>query len=366
MIHAFASILVDHGHLRSVVVDLQREVYHLVPKELGNYIEHLRIAGTNTIDDIDSEFKDFLEEHELVFSLDPNEAHRYPTLDLTWYSPSVISNCVVQIRQGDPEFHIRVQDLVEKLGCTRLLLVAEEPISVADLQGLLSNYDNSIARSIDVMSRYTPGDVESIQGLIDKYPRLRSWVMYDAPEDKEMYQGPAGFGYVMSFTGGLDLFSDHSFVDPAYFKSNIALYTESQRHHSYFNAKLYIRSDGAILNAPNSLAVVGHLESLVTGPLRELAMHPVLTKFWFVTKARTDVCKDCEFRNMCVDSRPPVARNPDEYFHAHECTYNPYVCKWKGEEGYRTLAECGVVSNAEGFSIDHERIAAINAELWGE
>ena len=38
----------------------------------------------------------------------------------------------------------------------------------------------------------------------------------------------------------------------------------------------------------------------------------------------------------------------------------------KGEEGYRTLAECGVVSNAEGFSIDHERIAAINAELWGE
>lgn len=366
MIRAFASILVDHGHLRSVVADLQREVYHLVPKELGNYIEHLRTAGAITIDDVDPAFKDFLIERELVLTLDPSETQRFPALDLTWYSPSVISNCVVQIGRENPDFHVKVHDLIEKLGCTRLLFVTDEPVSLEVVQGLLSNYDHAITRSIDVMSRFAPVSLEAVKDLTDTYPRLRSWVMYDAPEDQEMCHGPAGFGSVMSFSGELDLFSDQSCVDPAYFKSNIALYTESQRHHSYFNAKLYIRTDGAILNAPNSLEVCGHLESLETGTVREFARHPVLTKYWFVTKARTDVCKDCEFRNMCVDSRPPVARNPDEYFHAHECNYNPYICKWKGEDGYRTLAECGVVSNAEGFTIDHERIAAINVDLWGE
>ncbi len=37
-----------------------------------------------------------------------------------------------------------------------------------------------------------------------------------------------------------------------------------------------------------------------------------------------------------------------------------------GEEDYFSLAECGVVSNETEFSIDHERIAEINKQLWGE
>jgi hypothetical protein len=69
---------------------------------------------------------------------------------------------------------------------------------------------------------------------------------------------------------------------------------------------------------------------------------------------------------MCSDHRAPIRLDSDNWYHTTECSYNPYICKWKGEEGYRTLAECGVVSNAEGFIIDHERIATINAELWGE
>ena len=83
-------------------------------------------------------------------------------------------------------------------------------------------------------------------------------------------------------------------------------------------------------------------------------------------KDETDVCKDCEFRHMCVDNRLPYERSPNEWYHKIECNYNPYIAKWEGEEGYRTLAECGVISNEEGFSIDHEKIAEINEELWGE
>ena len=88
--------------------------------------------------------------------------------------------------------------------------------------------------------------------------------------------------------------------------------------------------------------------------------------YWNVKKDDSSVCSDCEFRYACMDRRIPEPRLVLGWFHATECPYNPYICKWQGEEGYRTLAECGVVSNAEDFSIDHERIAAINAELWGE
>ena len=64
--------------------------------------------------------------------------------------------------------------------------------------------------------------------------------------------------------------------------------------------------------------------------------------------------------------RVPYQRPDREWYHKIECNYNPYIAKWKGEDGYRTLSDCGVISNENEFSIDHERIAKINEELWEE
>lgn len=75
---------------------------------------------------------------------------------------------------------------------------------------------------------------------------------------------------------------------------------------------------------------------------------------------------DCEFQNICTDNRLPKRRSGNgSWYNIYECNYNPYIAKWKGEEGYRTLAECGVNSDENGFSKNHERIAKINEELWG-
>ena len=366
MIRAFATIMVDHGFLRTVVADLQREIYHLVPKELGICIEELREKGAMQIDDLDPAFKDFLNEHELIFPLDVGEESRFPPLELTWHSPSVISNCIVEVPNLEPDFHVKVQVLIEELGCTRVLFITAECASVEDVQRILLNYDHSIARSIDVMSRFAEVDVHAVQAMSERYPRLRSWVLYNAPEDRELYNGPAGFGLVINYASGLDFRSASSCVDPAYFKSNISLYTEGQRYHTYHNRKLFIRSDGALMNAPSSTEVFGWLGTCTHRSICDVVNTADFRKYWMVTKALTDVCSGCEFRNLCVDSRTPSPRADGSWHHTNECNYNPYICKWKGEDGYRTLAECGVVSNADGFNIDHDRIAAINAELWGE
>jgi radical SAM protein with 4Fe4S-binding SPASM domain len=148
---------------------------------------------------------------------------------------------------------------------------------------------------------------------------------------------------------------------------NITLFTESQAHHTYFNRKLYIGPNGEIKNAPECPETFGYIQDLESPEeLKAIVQTPEFQKYWFVHKEITDVCKDCEFRHMCVDNRLPHQRAENEWFHQTECNYNPYIAKWKGEEGYRTLAECGVISNENEFSIDHEKIAEINKELWGE
>jgi hypothetical protein len=138
-------------------------------------------------------------------------------------------------------------------------------------------------------------------------------------------------------------------------------------HNTYFNRKLYIDSDGFIKNAPECEDSVGFIEDLNSlEDLKEIISTPAFQKYWFVHKDSCDICKGCEFRHMCVDNRIPYERTEKEWYHKIECNYNPFIAKWEGELGYKTLEECGVISNEKIFSIDHEKIQQINHELWGE
>lgn len=85
---------------------------------------------------------------------------------------------------------------------------------------------------------------------------------------------------------------------------------------------------------------------------------------WSVKKDVTLVCKDCEFRYMCIDSRIPIlSDNKTSWFHNNECNYNPYIAKWKGEEGYRTLKECGIFINSSSIRIDRKILIQINKDM---
>ena len=87
--------------------------------------------------------------------------------------------------------------------------------------------------------------------------------------------------------------------------------------------------------------------------------------FWEVNKDSIAICKDCEYRYSCLDCRAFID-NSNPYSRPYRCKYNPYIAKWKGDEGYKTLTECGVIINEKEYTIDHDKIAKINKELWGE
>ena len=100
--------------------------------------------------------------------------------------------------------------------------------------------------------------------------------------------------------------------------------------------------------------------------LKKIINTHAFQKYWFVHKDLCDICKHCEFRHMCVDNRIPFERTKKEWYHKIECNYNPFIAKWEGESGYKTLEQCGVISNENIFFIDNDKIKQINLELWGE
>jgi hypothetical protein len=100
--------------------------------------------------------------------------------------------------------------------------------------------------------------------------------------------------------------------------------------------------------------------------LEDVIQLPEFQKLWFVKKDEIDVCKDCEFRYMCTDCRCFIKDPGNIYSQPAKCPYNPYICKWQGENGYVPVEDCGSYSRDTGFTPDRKKIKTRNREIWGE
>jgi len=232
-------------------------------------------------------------------------------------------------------------------------------ISVEGINNFLEkNILNTIIQSIDIYIENSLNE-ELMKESSDRFPFINNWVI--------------------SKTNNKTKIDDSSFGDILYLKPNssdklipnfiidIGLYTESQKHHCYFNRKLYIGTNGEIKNAPECEKNFGFIQDITNKDnLNKIISSSEFQEFWYVNKESCDVCSICEFKAMCIENRIPKKRNDGSWYHNIECAYNPYICKWEGEEGYQTLEECGIISKEDGYKIDTNKVDSINEVIWFE
>ena len=148
--------------------------------------------------------------------------------------------------------------------------------------------------------------------------------------------------------------------------NNYLLFNENLNYNSGFYEKITINKDGRIgINLFDSLNL-GNINELETiEDLESLKTNEEYLKLINIKVEQIAVCRQCEFRYMCTDIKVPRSTNfSSETFVKDECRYNPFISKWKHEEGYTNLAECGVIVNENEFSINDDQIAELNLELW--
>jgi hypothetical protein len=164
----------------------------------------------------------------------------------------------------------------------------------------------------------------------------------------------------------------HSFKDyannlyPDKFTINYDHFFESFNKHSYFNAKVYINEDGKIKNGISSKILYADLNLINETKFINLINSKNFQRLWGVRKKNTIVCMDCEFKYMCVDNRLPLKSLNDKWHHEIECNYNPYISKWKNEEGYKSLSESGInIEKEKGIiKIDEEKLSSTFKSIW--
>ena len=200
--------------------------------------------------------------------------------------------------------------------------------------------------------------------LTSEYKNISFIFIHSAPSNKFIKNHFLGVQQIFTSKKNYEITHNKSLE---FFNVNILLFTESQKHNTYFNRKLYIGVNGEIKNAPLTTEVFGNINILKKADdiLKIIDSHE-FQHYWYVHKGLIDVCKQCEFRHMCVDNRIPVKRNEKEWYMENECNYNPYIAKWKGEDGFKTLTDCGIKSDENGFKMNRKKLNAINRELWGD
>jgi hypothetical protein len=274
--------------------------------------------------DIDTDIFDFLMDEGLIFEISESEAEMFICSKKTYNSPYLIEYLVAHYTG---KYSLELLTNLCQDSMIPFLIIKSDMDLVEELSQLISR--NSYPSSVSI---YTNN-----QHLIEAGNKFRIYIQKNTFD---------------------------SFVNRDSLSINKLLFSESKNYNSYFNRKLFIGENGEIKCSPESEENFGQIETM--DQLLDIVLIEDFQKYWEVSKDKCDICKDCEYRRMCVDNRIPLKRLDGSYYFEQECNYNPYIAKWKNEHGYVSLCDSGVNVNSEQLTINHDRIAAINKRIWGD
>lgn len=146
---------------------------------------------------------------------------------------------------------------------------------------------------------------------------------------------------------------------------NYKHFFEAFNYHNYFNKKLYIDNRGFIKNGLSNKKKFDNIDRINKDELIKIIDSRQFQYLWNVKKQNTLVCKDCEFRFMCVDPRVPKENANGDWYHEVECNYNPYISKWHNEDNFIKLSDSGVnISKTGKININKKKVKEAFQKNW--
>ncbi|TGE12627.1 hypothetical protein E5J99_20025 [Hymenobacter elongatus] len=249
-----------------------------------------------------------------------------PPTPAKWESPATITNAMIEVttQNGlrEPAALARLLDMLAELVCKHLLVRVAAPLSLPAVAALVQKVEATNAYSLQLVLPYDEEYYSNEFGdLIIGQAKVMYTVIENSPFDKNIEDRIFFSRRALALS-----YAKHE----GQFTPNHALFGESQGHHTYFNRKLYIGPSGELKNALETPLVCGHLQDVATtGQLQAIVDQPDFQRYWFAHKEVCTVCRDCEYRHMCVDNRVPEQAADGSWFHQQACNYDPYTAQWQ-------------------------------------
>jgi len=327
--------VVTKGKTRSIVCDLQRQEYTIIPNDLAHFLENaqnrtigeLRILfGTENSEIID-EYLSFLIELDFIyFSSLENEQIRFPALNTEIVESSIISNAVVEIDINNFDIIYKLLSSLMYLGCKHIEIRFFHKFKKYNIISLLDYLDDTQIMNINLVLPYQIGvlSIDFVDYFL-KNQRLKSILYYNSPfEKRDVYHSGL---LSVNFTCLDNQLNLHCGIShPSYFAISVPTYIESISFNSCLNKKVAIDRHGNIKNCPS---MVGSYGNIYTENIFDVISNTNFKSLWGINKSQIETCKVCEFRNICTDCRAFLEAPNDLYSKPLKCGYNPDTNIWE-------------------------------------
>jgi SPASM domain peptide maturase of grasp-with-spasm system len=329
----FACCIPVKGAKRSIICDLQRKEFKAIPNDLYKIlatqqnlpVTAIKLAYNNLYDNEIDEYFDFLTSHEFGFWTDTPDL--FPPLALTYESPSLITNAIIDSAVNSEHDYIEIFKQLEELGCKDIQLRFYTKRSIDFLENIIKILDKSTIKSVDLLCCYDEKiDNQKWIDLANQFGRIAIIALHSSPKDEIIFEGHGGIGRVVLLTQKIDNHTHCGLVLPFYFTLNITTFTEAQQYNSCLNKKIAIDAEGLIRNCPSMLTNFGNITDV---SLYQALLTPNFKEYWQIAKDQIEICKDCEFRYICTDCRAFVENPKQNNSKPIKCTYNPYTAQWE-------------------------------------
>lgn len=322
---------ITRGFSRSLIIDIGRNNLYYLPNllldilEKSNEISHksllLEIKKQNL-----EEYFDFLLKEEIFYLIDNDLSLNFSETNDDFDFPAIISNCIIEYSTFNLNNLEIILQSVTKLGCQDFLIRHDESIPLLEISAILNLFNKFTINSIQLILKKPKHNFKkSVNLFLSSNLPIRSIIFHSGKCNKYISVKDS-LPTVLEITDRYSLKNSCGHVSKHYFVNGIEFYTESLNYNSCLNRKISIDVKGNIKNCPSLNLSYGNI---IDNNISELVQSNAFKKYWFITKSQISVCKDCEFRNVCVDCRAFLENPNDINSKPLKCGYDPYTTKWE-------------------------------------
>jgi hypothetical protein len=334
----YSTLIIVKGYLRNVLFDLVRNKYDFISHEMFDFFkkyQNRKLVGLSAAEKI--LLKEIIDKDWAFFSTQ-QEVSFFPKLSTEWHDNIYVQNAVIFYEGKEDILNLALSTLSSPTGfCSYYTIIITSDVKKETIARMLSILKKFSSIKVEIFIKY--GDwINKFNDNRFEIIQIHLVTIFKAPIQIQRRR-------VVHVAQDLEF----DFIDYNYFNPNINTYIESLRYNLFYHKKVIISESGYFVK---SLVDKNPILKLTKQNLPKVLNLLSKINKWDISKDKIDVCKICEFRNMCLDSCEIIERNNRSYFRKKECNYNPYIAKWDNEINYKKLVDCGVSVTTEKFKMN--------------
>lgn len=314
----YSSCVLVSGYNRDVIYDLQRGKMFYVPKELS---PQLKIP--QKIDDISGDlliFSEFLEKEDILFKT--KTPSYFPPLEVNTNAVDCVEIQSLVLLIEDVSKLKDLKPLVERLVIGYLRIDFTSDFDMKRSKEVNEFFDGLSSLRSEVLF-YNLETSESKESLLNVFTNeINSMYLIDSSVDETTHINDDVGRYL--FTINKNLLEDNRVPTIESFRINIEMFNEANVSNSFYNKRIYVTEDK---EAYFDYTLQSKACSLVNFSKKEF-LERIENSPFNIPKDKIEICKDCEYRYMCLDNRT-ISRNHSVYEYDSSCNYDPYTSTWK-------------------------------------